>query len=386
MDPKDTNPENNPLTPPQGAAPVPADTEVPRPAPNTPVDIGAILLPKKEPVVPGDAQRINAAALLAQEQAATLAPQKPEESAPAPAPAPAEESVVRPLQTYRGDIEKVIDTKQVSVVSIAAAEADRTRAPAAAAVNYAEVLTRWGMYLGGVLLIGGAAAAVTYVALIPRSVPVSEVPQAPFIAVDHVRKVEAKPTRAALMQDLVAAKQSIQLSLGLVAQIFVTQNPDTEMPSQVPGGVLLSLLAPELPEPLLRTLEPTFLLGVHSFDSNEPFLILSIDSYETAFAGMLAWEITMQEDLAPLFDRVPRPRIPEEGLATSTPPQGVIGTRFVDRVVENREARAIVNEYGDLLLLWAPLDRRTFIVATNEYTLREVLSRRHSAPIVPIPQ
>ncbi len=93
------------------------------------IDISKILLPKKEGQSPQSAQRINAGILLEQEQNATLRPAAPPASpTPAvakPTPVKAEESTTPSLQTYRGDIEQVVQNKNVSVVSIAAAEAGR---------------------------------------------------------------------------------------------------------------------------------------------------------------------------------------------------------------------------------------------------------------------
>jgi len=53
--------------------------------------------------------------------------------------------------------------------------------------------------------------------------------------------------------------------------------------------------------------------------------------------------------------------------------------------VENRDTRSYLNSSGDILLLWTFLGRNIILITTNEYTLREVLSRMSSAPVVPIP-
>ena len=85
----------------------------------------------------------------------------------------------------------------------------------------------------------------------------------------------------------------------------------------------------------------------------------------------------MRGDFLPLFDRAPRPRLPEEGVATSsvgTVPQ-LLQTGFADKILENRDARVILNTSGDILLLWAPLTQNLFVITTNEYTLREIISR-----------
>ena len=99
---------------------------------------------------------------------------------------------------------------------------------------------------------------------------------------------------------------------------------------------------------------------------------------------MLDWERTLNTDLLPLFSRNPSPKPQGAPAPASATPQ-FLQTSFVDKVVENRDTRAYLNSAGDILLLWTFLGRNIILITTNEYTLREVLSRMSSAPVVPIP-
>src|ERR1700690_3100915 len=91
---------------------------------NKGIDLDKILLPTKEVHGPDSAQRVNAGALLEQEQNATMVPTQPAAAPVAPTPKK-EESLVQPLETYKSDIEHLVQDKNVSVLSIAAAEAER---------------------------------------------------------------------------------------------------------------------------------------------------------------------------------------------------------------------------------------------------------------------
>lgn len=377
------------------------------------IDLTNILLPKKEPgPTPDSAQRVNAGALLAQEQAATLQTTQAPEPAPAPAPtAPkAQESTVRPLQTYKSDIEGVVQGG-ASVVSIAAAEAKRKdEQPKDAPAAQSGEPSRWvkiGMIAGGAALLAIAGGITAYIVMRPTTVPVVEAPKAPFIFTDDTALVPVSgATRDALMTELTAARQSTSISLGLIRWLYVTHpvSADTQ-PQQLTAQELLGTLSNNIPENFLRSLTGQYLLGIHSFDENQAFLLLQVDSYETAYAGMLAWERTMRQDLSPLFTRNPSPKVEAQPqlpattasttasstnqtatstAATTLPSVSVIiPTSFVDKVVENRDARVIVNQEGDILLLWTFLGRNIVLITTNEYTLREIISRMQNAPVVP---
>ncbi|MBI2004678.1 hypothetical protein HYS79_00775 [Patescibacteria group bacterium] len=387
------------------------------------IDPKSVLLPKKEGAVPASTERVNAGILLEQETSAKLggtAQNPPEQKSGASVaegnartprtfapggsaesvPQKKEESAVRPIETYQGDIESLVQNKNLSVVSIAAAEAIRRShtphaAPEASSIAPATEWLNWlggrlAMVMGGVFFFAAAAGLLAYFFLRPvPSVPPNTAADAPFILVDDTRGIafaEADFTRPIAMGAFNDMRKNVALSLGLIERIYpatMSTNADgVAVYTLIDAQKLLALLGPTAPQELVRTVEPApYLFGAHVFDDHQAFLMLTVDSYEQAFAGMLGWEATMQSDLAPLFTRTPRPHIPEEGLATSTPEQRAIVTGFTDVVVENHDARVIKNEYGDILLLWTFLDRSTLLITTNEYTLREIVSRISNAPV-----
>jgi hypothetical protein len=372
------------------------------------IDLNKILLPKKETHSVDSAQRIDAGSLYTQEQNATLEPAPP--PAPAvPPPTAKKPDGVGPLETYQGDIARVVSDNGVSVVSIAAAEANRRgESPLdSGSINTGSNWLRTGIFvvLGILLLAGGGGALVWYAFFNNAPLPAHTVGAAPFISIDGTSVVQL-PVGAggqAAMDTLVQAKNSVHLSLGLIAQLYV-ENAATStgsLPVYEDAPTLLALLAPNIPPTLVRDIEPIYLLGVHSYDTNQPFLILKVDSYEQAYAGMLAWEGSMKTDLAPLFTYVPSPtgnpsppvqvQVPVASTTNSTSspqtPQTLpfIQTGFIDQIVDNHDARVLKTADGQIYLLWTFLDRQTIVITTNANTLQEVISRLTVAPITALP-
>ena len=400
------------------------------------VDLSKIILPKK-PGAPSvdSAQRINAGVLFEQERAAADSPlprssdspgsaevsgagARPSAGATPPPPKP-EQPLVRPLQTYQGDIESLVGEKQVSVVSIAAAEAERRgqkpledqQAPLNQEASRAWI-GKTAIVAASIVLLAAAGGIGAYIFVRSQPVPLAQQSPAPFILVDDTQTVALSPgdLRPDVMKALVAAKNKVSLSLGLVARIQLAK------PTALNDGTLLEVgapeflqaLAPSIPPALVRTIEPQMLLGVHSYDENQAFMILRADSYETAYSGMLAWEGSMRGDLLPLFTRTPAVRplqtvVPVVPVGTSTasttasstpaastgpaepvPAQFFVGN-FIDQIVENHDARVILNQQGDILLLWTFLDRSTIVITTNDATLREVISRLSQSNILSLP-
>lgn len=409
------HPENQatptPATPPANppAAPIPAAQ--PHPAAQ-PIDPKSILLPKKEGSPSVDsAQRINAGALLAQEvkagtdgtDARTIgAVSKPT----APVVEPKEEPLVKALETYGSDINRVVQSGEVSVASMAAAESKRahmasgeTLAPGGVGESPTPTQSpiRTVLYIAGGILLLSAVGILATLMFRPGPVAVQQNTQAaPFMEVDQTILVPAASPlrRDVLMTSLNTARKQLSIPLGLVAQLYVADGTSSQ---PISVQTLLSTLAPDIPQDLLRTLEQPYLLAVHSFDENEAFLVLRVDSYQQAYAGMLAWEPTMRNELLPLFTRTPPAHIQAQTIGTiatstqsqdasSTPADGFLRTGFVDQVVDNHDARVMVTPDGDLLLLWTFTDRNTLVIATNEYTLNEIIRRLTTASLVPQPQ
>ena len=373
------------------------------------IDIDSILLPKKE--VPGQtvdsAQRINAGALLEQEIAAGTggtdtqqqhAEAKAAEEAKPAEPAPKkEEELVKPLETFQRDIESVVQHDNVSVLSIASAEANRRSAtgeeePETKKEKTRSLLQNIAMIAGGLIFLVGASGALAYLATRPTSVPVAgtATPVTPFISVDAVKEITITPdeSRDTVLAGLDAARQATSLSLGLMSQLLVTESSTTPSapPSALSAQDFFTLIAPNMPAALARSLQPDYLLGVHVYNGNQAFVIANVYSYEEAYSGMLAWEPYMQQDLAPLFSYTPSPHINGTVATTSpNPANQFIQTGFTDAIVENHDARVLQNQYGDIYLLWTFLDRNTLVITTNDATLREIISRLKTAPITPIP-
>lgn len=383
-------PATAPIPPVGGLPPAPLPARAPAPVPTEP---STVVLPTTEIHSPLNAPRASAGELVAVERAAEL----PKVKAPPLSVPEISKTATPPIETFQGDVQTYVRENKVSAVTVAAAEQARLAEQAApiAVGEPQQITVRTAMILGGFVLIGAALGALGYVYIAQRTLPAAQNPVAPFIAVDQTTPVAlaAGNTHNDIMQALVGAKDSTKLSVGLVAQLVPTV-ASTSGEAPIAAQDFFAVLTPNMPAQLLRSLQPNFLLGVHSFDTNQPFIMLSVDSYEQGYAGMLAWEATMQSDLSPLFDYTPPQRIQtsvtasvgSSTLASSTAAvPSVIPSAFVDTIIENHDARAIENSSGDSVLLWTFLDRSTILIAVNSNTVKEVISRLKSAPTITIP-
>lgn len=303
--------------------------------------------------------------------------QTPAQGLPSTPPAPLmggeQGGGLRPLKTYLGDVQTAIQLQKESVAKIALAEQrrreevarshppkqkikfdKRTVVVVAGATFF--ILAGIGIFAG--IRFGGWGKPLDGS---PAPVPSSRIKYPSLVAVTAERVVDAT---AGLSRELVETAMDEELSSGSPpetrAHIVFTENAGT-----VKGAPAKTISAPRflsalgtIPDLLGRSVDNPFTLGViyRADGAARPFLILTTDSFESAFAGMISWEKTMAQDLAAIFQE-------EEGL----PP-------WKDRVVRGSDARVLLDRTRDPILLYAFPDRRTILVAPDEETFGTVLN------------
>jgi hypothetical protein len=104
------------------------------------------------------------------------------------------------------------------------------------------------------------------------------------------------------------------------------------------------------------------------FDGPTPFIILKTTFFQNAFAGMLEWESTITQDLAPLI--------------TLSHGNVKAGTFFIDSVVKNKDVRIIRGSEGQDLLFYTFVDRNTILITTKKLTLEDLIARLTTTTVV----
>jgi len=128
----------------------------------------------------------------------------------------------------------------------------------------------------------------------------------------------------------------------------------------------LEILNSQAPGNLVRAFDPLFMFGSFkgslATDETSTFLIIKLASFENAFAGMLAWEEHLAEDLGPLF-------------ATATLFKNVAPeSTFVDVIDRNKDIRMLM--LGEQpVLLYSFFDNNLLIITDHIETMRTLVDR-----------
>lgn len=274
---------------------------------------------------------------------------------------------IPPLRTYKDDVARTIRKQQESYVSVLAAETKRRAGQARASVEEKTRISQFILIASAVLFAAGIGSFGLFF-LLSQKTEAPALPSIPsHIFTEEKREIDISgKERIALMRALVDEGKRVTLPLGSLSHYYLTEM-SLGVKRLVTPQTFLSRLEVRAPESFLRSLK-NMTLGVHVASGIQPFLILGVSSFETAFSGMLNWEDDMHEDLAPLFGSPVR-RVEGGNVIFS------VNTPFIDKVIRNRDARILRDSNDIIVFLYAFLDKETIVITTNELTFNEIVTR-----------
>ena len=265
---------------------------------------------------------------------------------------------IKSLRTYQGDVDEVVSKNNYSTSDIFLAEQKRRGNNSLIGPQDTTDKNKFFILLGGAFFVLGILAIVgVYYVKSTEKVALIQKTKALIGFSKEVDWNIASTSRENFINKIISEKQSFNLPLNSVLYIN-TINPDSST-----GNIedIISLLAPNIPSSLSRSFENKYMLGIYSFDTNEPFIILTTNDFSTSFAGMLKWEDNITTDIGRIFS------ISQNALATNS--------TFSDETLKNKDLRVLKNSSGKTVLLYSFIDKNTLIITTNENIFTAILAK-----------
>ncbi len=284
----------------------------------------------------------------------------PENNEPLENQTPSENSTSSPLKqirTFQGDVAEAISHQKESIYSIHEKERAGLRGMNVAQEEempqHKNILL---LLLGSAVLITltGFGGWYTYQEFVRKtSPPIITAPDSRFISTESSLVLNITPLNR---ETLLSAIQHESAKTGELRHIIL-KDGESEHSTSTSPATFFAKLESQAPGSLLRAFEPTFMLGLLG---ESRFMIFRLRSFENAFAGMLAWEQNMAQDLKGLF-------VTYE-LAGFTPQP------FKDVVYQNKDVRALMAQ-DKPVLLYTFFDNQTLIITEDLETLNQLSER-----------
>lgn len=293
---------------------------------------------------------------------------------------------IKRIRTYKEDIASAVQKQKASLTSIVAAEQiRRTHTTGNTATKPKRDIKKIGIILVGIIFILLGIGVVTFLAFFYQKEEVTIKETVPsFIFVEKQKEIDiTEKTSREILQTLGSERANTFLPLGQIAHLYVTETTkelETDVTRIISAEEFLTNIRAQVNGAFLRSLDPSFMLGIHVFNQNQPFIIFKSNSYQHSFAGLLEWEKTMYHDLF-LFTGLKNDPILGVPVNPQTGREIILSDTFEDRIIQNIDVRALVSDTGEIKFLYAFPNQQTLIITTNENTLTEIITRLNSVRI-----
>lgn len=252
------------------------------------------------------------------------------------------------IRTYAADMSKVIKARGETLASIVNKEqtvVQKKRPEQHKPTSPRRIAILIGT---GVLVLAGIGVLVGVFVFSPRDAV--DVQTSGVIFANEVQRVNVT-AQELFIEQLATIRRDKNLSLGEILRVDLVENG-----AVVNGPALAQQL--RVPPELAREVSDV-MVGIHAFDRNQPFIIMRVATYDRSFGAMLVWEQNMARALADFF-------------APTNAIGGAPVLVFIDEIVRNLDIRKSQDEWP---ILYTFPERGLLIITTNEFTLREIMTR-----------
>lgn len=295
------------------------------------------------------------------------------------------EFIIPSVHTLRDDMKSVVQDQSMSIVRASALEERKKQARADAATaseTVRDVKKRGGsgiiIAILVFLVLGGALAGGFWWYRTIQQAPINAGLDSSgmIFAEQAVTFPLANSSPSVLKRSLASARTGGAGSPGAITRVIPTVTTDTSIGGtgtthQATASEFFKAIDAQLPTELASVVGPDIFVGIHMIEGNQSLIILPVVSYEHAFAGMLAWEGNMNNNLAPFFEPTPASITANDG--------SVVQNTFKDIVIKNYDVRMLSDAAGNPKLLYSFPNRDLLIITSSPYTLIEALARLQAA-------
>ncbi len=274
---------------------------------------------------------------------------------------------LKALRTYQADVAESLRSSKTSIASMVMAEQSRKEK----LIELDSPRSKKNIVfitISAIFLLAGIGSV--FFAFSKPSTPAdsANAPKNPsLIFVENEKQISATGINSEILAKTISAEVSgANNKLDSMENVYLSEDVDGNEIALTTQR-LFFFLDNRMPPSLLRSLGKKFMLGIHNFNGNHPFLILQTNFYENAFAGMLGWEQYMARDIFPIF---------AIKISSDSP---VFLRPFEDKTIKNRDGRALKDDEGKIVLFYVFKDKKTIIITDSEYTLEEVSRRLNSS-------
>ena len=225
---------------------------------------------------------------------------------PSTPPKPSDASGIKHIRTYESDVADVLSHTKMSAASIAIAENKKnTGSQQIGDAPKTHSTLKLLIILVSLTLVGGGIFGAYYFFMLSplanSTVPVNTPSKTMSLVPNDTQTIiHIDGLNQKQILSLIRTEVNKSMPQNSIKEIIPVQTQNA-ITSRIPALDILTLIDINAPDILVRTLTPSWMLGVYNNNANEKdvFVVVTTNFFQNAFAGMLAWEHVMADDLKP---------------------------------------------------------------------------------------
>ncbi len=289
------------------------------------------------------------------------------------------------LRTYESDIAEAIQDHRATQVSISIAETKKKQTEETEAeeekVKSSSIGKNLLLIIVSMLLIGGGTFGAYYLyTLSPVSAKPVEVQntKSPSLVRPDLQKVIDVTGKdpSAIINAIKNQKNSVTLGQNGILEVIFGQSNSTSSKnlSRVGGPDFISKIGLNPPDMFTRSLTFDWMFGFYNGDNgSEPFVVLTTNFFQNAYAGLLKWEPVMADNLSEILSI--KKAIPQNNSTSSIDNYFTIRGTFQDNTIHNKDVRQFKDANGDIQFMYSFIDNKTIVITKSVAALNEILLR-----------
>lgn len=259
------------------------------------------------------------------------------------------------LHTFASDMAKLVNTGEGSVMNVALAQLEKKEEGRTNVGLHEKKDPLWLILTFIAIALG---VGIFFVILKIQDKKISALPtETSFIFAETHKKINIADKERPRIVNEIKNEITAGGERSSLKSIKLT-NAETELSIEE----FMAVIGPRASGSLVRSFNPSYMLGAYNSEINDPFILFTSNSYEQSFAGMLAWENRMADDLYEIFSLTPE----------------TLNNNFRDVIVKNKDARILSDENGDVAIMYLFINPNTLVITQSESALDEVLNRYYA--------
>lgn len=273
---------------------------------------------------------------------------------------------IKTVRTYLTDMADTVRDNEISVIKVALAEQNKHEREDLYRKVEGTPTKKVFWFIGGIILIAIAVGGTYFIVQqkAKQNLPEQIINEKTLISYDEIYLINVTNLNE-LINKINTAKNEVNIAGKSDVIKFMSLSQEVNgLQEKILTQELFGALEFTAPSSLVRSLSDSYMIGTYINEVQNLFIILQTKDYEYTYAGMLEWEKTLAGDMLSLFE-----------LDTKESRMKISDRGWSDVLINNKNARVLLNEEGKPILYYLFTDKNNLLIASDESTIKEVMTK-----------